>query len=348
VRRLTGVALIAAAAVALLLAYGPPARTATRTLALLPELLELPVRPLSALVPEPRRLTTTYGAPSDRLDIYLPHDAVPDATRPAVILALGIHPQPIDHRDVVRIASAIGRLGVVVGVPDSSALRATRVTPGEAAHLAEAVLAVRARPEVDPARVGLAGFSAGASIALIAAADPRIAPGLRLVSGFGGYADAETLLVDVASRSTLLDGEVTSWQPDAGILRDVRALFQQASDDPQATEALFTAADRQAAAAVIAATPARLRADLAAISPTGFVERVEARVYLLHGDNDSAIPVAHGIALADALGDRVVRFTRFGRFQHGQPGRNGLSLADAQDIWALTLWLHDVVAAATE
>ncbi|HVM30089.1 MAG TPA: PHB depolymerase family esterase [Candidatus Limnocylindrales bacterium] len=326
----------------------PPIQTATRTAVLLPELIQLPIRPLSLVTPEPLRETTAYGEPADRLDIYLPGDVRSDRSHPAVVLALGVHPQPLDSPDIRRIASAIARLGVVVGVPDSTALRQTRIEPGEPAHLASAVLALMSRPEVDPERVGLAGFSAGASIALIAAADPRIDERLHFVSSFGGYADAEMLLVDVATRTTVLEGETVEWPADAGITGDVRQLFLQASNDPEMTGQLFAAQHRAEAQGLIDSASAELRADLAAISPLEFSERVGTRVFLLHGDGDDAISVAHSIALDEALGDRVVKFTRFGRFGHGQPGQDGLGLGDIPDIWALALYLHEIVAVATE
>ena len=335
-------------ALALGILFVPPLRTASLTAMLLPELIELPLRPLSAMTASPRRETTTYGQPADRLDIYLPAHAPAGARHPAVLLALGVHPQPLDSPDIVRIASSIARLGVVVGVPDSAALRETRIEPTEPGHLADAALVLLGRPEVDRDRVGLAGFSAGASVALIAAADPRIASRLRFVSAFGAYADAKTLLVDVATRTTFLDGEIVDWPADAGITADLRRLYLAASGDPVATEALFTAPNRLAARAVIEDMTPQLELDLSAISPLGHAQLVEAPVYLLHGDGDNAISVAHSIALADALGDRVARFTRFGRFGHGQPGQHGLGLDDTGDIWALALYLHDIVAAATE
>jgi deazaflavin-dependent oxidoreductase (nitroreductase family) len=330
------------------LLFVAPVQTATRTALLLPELIELPIRPLSAITPTPVRSTTTYGQPADRLDIYLPGGAPARRALPAVVLALGVHPQPLDSPDVVRIASSIARLGVVVGVPDSASLRETRIQPTEPAHLADAVLVLLARPEVDESRVGLAGFSAGASIALIAAADPRIAERLRFVSAFGGYADAKSLLIDVATRTTFLDGEIVEWPADAGITRDVRQLYLNASGDPAATDALFAAQSRLAARAVIEDQTPQLEPELAAISPLNFADQVRSDVFLLHGDGDNAISVGHAIALSEALGERVVKFTRFGSFGHGQPGEAGLGLEDAGDIWQLAVYLHEIVAVATE
>ncbi len=360
----------------------PPVRTVALTVSLVPELINLPIRPLSAFAAEPVRITTTYGVPADRLDIYVPANVLPDGRTPAVILALGVHPEAIDDPNIVGIATAIARCGVVVGLPDSTALRELRVTPAEPAHLVEAALAVAARREVDGDRIGLAGFSAGASMALISAADPRLVGRVAFVSDFGGYADAETLLTDVATRTMSLDGAIRDWAPDPGIRHDVAVLLARAIEPPspnlepllvdiaardvrptapdtsvagslagdaRAAYLLFTAPDRPSAGAIVDTFSPALRADLRGISPDAFADSIHGPVFILHGVGDSAIPMSHAYSLRAALpSGSVAKVTIFGRFQHGQPGREGLTLDDAADIWALTLYLHDIVAAATE
>lgn len=364
----------------------PPFATAVRSAGLLAELLEFGVRPLSAATSAPRRITTRYGSePADRLDIYLPADATDDASRAAVILSLGIHPLSLDDPDTRRIAGAIARLGLVVGVPESSALRESRVTPDEPGRLAEAALVVAARPEVDPARLGLAGFSAGASVALVAAADPRIADRLAFVSAFGGYGDAETLLIDVATRTQESAGEVIPWAAEPYVRRDVAALLIGAippsperdrlvalvdplveSDDPpggpdaavlstlrepdvRAAYRLLAAASRADAQAALRSSSAEVRRTLAAISPVSAAPGIRARVFLMHGESDTSIPVSHVHHIAAALpADSLARSTVFDLFQHVQPGKDGLSLEQVPDLWQLYLYLHDLVALATE
>lgn len=380
---LVGAAVVVSVIAALSLPYLAPVRTAALTGALVAELLDLPIRPLSQSVPAPIRVTTTYGQPVDRLDIYVPAGADARSRLPGVVLALGVHPQPIDHPDITRVATAISRLGVIVGVPDSTPLRNLEVTPGEPAHLADAVLALRGWPGVDPGRVGLAGFSAGASIALIAAADERIATQLRFVSAFGGYADAELLLVDVATRTTVVDGTERSWEPDPGIRRDVLSMMLatlsstdsrndlrarlasflevdtaprgpldedlvRLDGDARAMYLLFTASGRDEARMAIAGLGGDVRAQLAGISPLNFVESLRAPVFLLHGEPDTAISVGHAALLAERIGDRVARFTRFGEFGHGDPARQGLGPDEMGDVLELYLYLRDIVAATKE
>jgi dienelactone hydrolase len=384
-----GIALVVVVLFVLLLPRTAPVRTIVLTAELVPSILGL-LPEEDAAADGPRVESTTYGTPVDRMDVWLPPGAharfdgdAHGARLPAVVLALGVHPQPIDHPDITRVARAIAGAGVVVGVPDSTPLRELRVTPDEPAHLADAYLVLASRAEVDPRRVGLAGFSAGASMAILAAADPRIASDIRYVSAFGAYADAERLLADVATRTTRAGAGVKAWQPDPGIRRDVLELMLVAIEDEPGVDRLrellppvvaadaapagpdhavaaslggdsrgvyllFTAADRAAAEAAVESLSVELREQLAGISPLTVEYDVETHVFLLHGLSDNAIPVEHADLLQAALTARVVRSTRFGTFGHEQPGLAGLDPDDAGDIWALALYLRDIVAAATE
>ena len=115
------------------------------TAALVPELMDVPLKPLSASIDAPVRTTTSYGNPQDPMDVYTPAGAASGSRLPAVVLALGIHPQPIDSPEVIQIASAISRLGVVVGVPEFDRL----AEPG--GHSCRAWTPGRCRPGPQPA-----------------------------------------------------------------------------------------------------------------------------------------------------------------------------------------------------
>ena len=335
----------------LLLPALPPVRSAVLTAALVPELMDTPVR----------LFVRFYRRADARVD-HVWHPARPNGrvhtrrrrqrfTITGRRARAGHSPQPLDSPEIVQIASAISRLGVVVGVPDSTGLRNLEITPAEPGHLVDAVLALSQRPEVDSSRVGLAGFSAGASMALIAAADPRISDRLSFLSSFGGYADANRLLVDVATNTTITDGVSTPWQADPGIRADIASMLLAGELDPSdstAVDDLFAATERTTAEAAIASFSPKLKERLSGISPVNFVDGIKAPVYLLHGDPDTAIPVAHVALLADELGDRVARLTRFGEFGHGRPGQSGISPDDLGDIVGLYLYLRDIVAATLE
>ena len=215
-RLLVGLLVIAVVATAAFVVV-KPFRVSLLTVALVPELLNQGPRPLSALTPDPRRESIQYGsAVRDRMDLYLPGTSPADLATPprypAVMLVLGVNPLPLDDERVIRTATAIARLGVVVAAPESDELRNWRLDPSEAPHLVEAFEAVAARPEVDPDRIGMAAFSVGAAIAMIAAADPRIADRVQWINAFGGFGDAETLLVESATRRMVVSGQERPWK----------------------------------------------------------------------------------------------------------------------------------------
>src|ERR687888_574585 len=93
-----------------------------------------------------------------------------------------------------RPAIGLARDGFVVLVPDSPDLRADRILPSERDAFVAAIAFVRALGDVDARRIGLVGFSAGASLLVVAAADARVRDDVRMVNFFGGYYDAADLL----------------------------------------------------------------------------------------------------------------------------------------------------------
>ena len=89
----------------------------------------------------------------------------------------------------------------MVLIPGSSGLAGGHIVPEEVDAVVSEVELLRARPDVDPARIGILGFSVGGSVAIQAAADPRIADKLVLVNAFGSYNDATDLVRAAATRS---------------------------------------------------------------------------------------------------------------------------------------------------
>jgi dienelactone hydrolase len=361
----------------------PPFRHAVQAAALLPEILELGVRPLSMLTDEPLRVRTTYGEPNpERMDIYLPAHRRPGTTTPAVMLVLGVHPDPIEHPVVVATARAIARLGIAVGIPESTELRSHRITPDEPGRMAEAFIALTERQDLETGSSGMIGFSAGASLALVAAADPRIAERVAYVNAFGGYADARMLIADIMTRTMIVDGRVVPWTPDQAartglldtllwplpsheervrlraealpiLLAEPRpsgaydpAFAGTLGDEGRALYQLVTARSRAEAEALIGRIPAATDAHLDAISPSTFAAGVRAGVFLMHDVDDPAIPVSHVHVLDDLLRDGVVRRTTvFELFHHVQPG-DDLGLAEIPQLWRLFVHLHHLLGTA--
>ena len=358
-----------------------PFRIAVQTLALVPELLDSGPKPLSLLVPTPERISVTYGtATQERLDLYLPRDRA--ERHPAILLALGVSPAPLDDPRVVRVATAIARLGLIVAVPESTALMANRIDREEPARLVEAFEVVAARPEVSPERVGIVGFSVGGSLGLLAATHPRIAGRVSFVNAFGAYGDAATLLAEVATRRIVVRDEVRAWQPGEltkrvylGIVLDViadpaaRASVGEAissiiagdgptassydpavaaglSGDALAIYQLVTTPDRATAETAIARLSEPSRELLAAISPDRAAAGLRAPVFLMHDEADNAIPFSQLGPLAAAVPPAVLRrVSAFRLFDHVEPD-GGIELETLPELWELYRHLHDVLGEA--
>jgi acetyl esterase/lipase len=291
-------------------------------------------------------------------ELWLPAWASADRQAGAMLLVLGVNNVGRNHPVVARVAEGLARTGAAVLVPDSRTLLEGRLEVGEVDGVVRAFEALLARPEVDPERVGIAGFSVGGSLALLAARDPRIAEDVRWVNAFGAYADASTYLASVAAHAHLDDqGEPVAWEPsplarevylrfvldqvedgqDRATLADaigpaVLAGERQAPDtalrDGLETDAgrtahdLLTAPDLDTAAAAIDALPAESLAFIDAISPIRHLDGLAADAFVMHETTDHHVPFVESRTLVTALRDAgasVRTFSEFRLFDHVQP-----------------------------
>lgn len=368
--------------VALVVLAWQPARVAVQTAFLVPSILDAGPRPLDWLTAPPRRETVTWrtgpdGEP-DQADLWLPPTAAASRPHGAILLVLGVNNVGRGYPAVVRLADAMARIGVVVLVPDSRVLLGGRVDRGEIDGVVEAFELLATRPEVDPARVGIVGLSVGGALALLAAADARIAPDVRWVNAFGSYADAPRYLANVmAGGYRGPGGEVVAWAPaqlardlSFGMLLDLvpdveeRAALNaaygpaiQSGERPspaaglalvsaaaRAVERLVLAPDLAAAETAVAGLPASARATLEALTPAGRIDGIEARVFLMHDASDSYVPHVESRALAAELGESA-QLTEFRLFDHVEP--KGIDLAAAApEAWRL-LWHVRAILAET-
>ncbi len=356
--------------VVLLLAVRP-ARVAALALLLLPALFpQAPVNPLAWATPTPARDTASfaYSAGVVEADVYQPGTPGPHA---GVVLQLGAR---LERRDpvLVRFADALARLGVVVLVPGSDNLLAGRILPEEPEAVRRAYQLLVSRPDVDPARTGLLGFSIGGGLSVIAASEEALRDRVRFVSSLGGYFDARELLLAVGSRSIEVSGEERPWQPhpltlevlatqlvdtlpapvDRALL--ARAFLQRqpvdeaewASLTPAGRDArqLLEGVSREEARAIVARLPEATRSRLAAISPSSFLPGLRARLYLMHDTGDSYIPFSETRLLAaSAPAGTLQRYVETSIFEHVYPDRPVPWYTFVPELWALSQYVYAVL-----
>ena len=230
---------------------------------------------------------------------------------PAVVLITGSGAQNRDEntpalekwRPFRQIADTLSRRGIAVlrlddrGVGGSAAGPPTATSADFADDIRAAVAFLRARPDIDPARVGLVGHSEGGMIApMVAASDPRLAA-IALLAGTASRGRD----IIAAQRRYLLDADTT---------------LSRARRD-----SLFAAAAREADSAFAAPGWMRFFADY---DPLVTARRVRAPVLILQGETDRQVPVAEARRLAAALragGNRHVTLRTF-------PGLNHLLVED--------------------
>ena len=336
----------------LFLTFTPQGRAGLHTVLFVLQILEMPVKPQPWFTKEPVRREVTYPQ-ADSIgvaDIYRIPD---DKERAAVLLFLGANAAGRDDEDVVNLGNALARAGFVAMFHWSPTMALQfNIDPSEVENLVWAFQYLRGREFVDRDRVGIGGFCVGASFALVAAADARIRDDVSFINAFGPYYDAQDLLLQVASRSRLYQGEREPWNPDSLTLRVLaneliesladpgerevmHRLYVERQNVPQSElEGLSGSALRvrrlldgttpEEAQVLYGELPAEFRENMRRISPSTYVGDLKARVMILHDRDDRLVPAAESRRLADALEQRGdFRYTEVLAFEHVRPTSGG-------------------------
>jgi len=340
----------------LLLSLNRHGRVAVKASVFLPDMvLQVPyVRPVKLITSEPRveRVTIDYqsrnGPRSIEADLYIPASGAPPS---GVVFSMGSPPLPLDDPRLVRIAEDTARSGVVILVPFSDRLDDLRIEPEEIDALVAEFQYVRRLPQVNPDKVGFFGASVGGSLALVAAADPRIAAEVDHVVSFGGYFDALATFGAVATRRIQYNGIDQTWTPrehaehvvarqlidrvdDAQDRELLTKLF--IDDDPvtagqlatlgavgRATYDFLSNDDPSKVAELIRRLPPEGVAELDYLSPKTSIDRVQAELFIVHDRADPFIPYTESRRLRDAVGKRGnAHFDEIRLFEHVQPRLN--------------------------
>ena len=216
------------------------------------------------------------------------------------------------------------------------------------------------------APVGIAAVSYAVGPAVMAAATPDAGPKVRFVAAVGGYYDLEAVITFFTAgvfRRTPED----PWQtatPNAygkwvflrsnsdfiSLPRDRRLLLEIAerklrdldaeisdlaadlSPEGRAVYALLENRDPAEVSRLIDGLPLRVRAEIEALDLKNLdLDRVSARILLVHGRDDRIIPYSESLALAEAAGEAQAELFLVDNLAHVDLGPGGL---DDQ----LTLW----------
>ena len=345
---------VGGALLTLFIALTPQGRAGFHTALFLAQVLDAPVKPQGWFTAEPLRYEVHFPSAGGTSvgQVYRIPDGKP---RAAVLLSLGITDQGFADSNAINLGNALAKANFVVMyqwslLPWESARKSTlpsrRIWCRGSGFLSD-------RNTLTTERVGLGGFSIGASFALIAAADDRIRDRVNFINALGPYFDAEQLLLQTASRTVVYDGVRTEWEPEALTLRVIGNELIETLDSPGDVEFLtgFLLNDMDAhpgelevltpqgqtvaqflrgvgpeeAEALYETLPSSFHAVLAGISPASYVQDIRARLLVMHDRNDLVVPAAESRRLVEASPDWVrVRHTELLAFEHITPSEGGI------------------------
>lgn len=366
-------------AAALFFALAPQGWAALHTALFVLQVLDVPFKPQPwfALPPVRQEVSYSQADGAGLADIYrLPGDG----QRAAVLLFLGANAAGRDDPDVVNLGNALARAGFVAMFHWSPTMALQfNIDSKEIENLVWAFQHLRAQEVVDPQRVGLGGFSVGASFALVAAADPRIRDQVAFVNVFGPYYDAHDLLLQMASRSRFYQGQSEPWDPDPLTLRVFVNELVEAQEDPwerellrdllvrrvregqevpnselaglssqgQAVYRLSEGTTLEEAETLYQALPIGFRQDMARISPSTYVAGLKARLLIMHDRDDRLIPVGESRRLAEAVKSRGnFRYTEVLAFRHVRPELGGDPWQLAREGYKLYRHMYGIIRVA--
>lgn len=346
--RLWRALLVAAVALAVIIGVGSTryARAAMTTAMILPEIFwDMPVRPLSILGHDIVRDRDIFvpGANPAFIDIYRPAD---DKPRGALVVPLGaVMPNTRSDPRVVRMAQAVARSGTVIMIIETPNLNQGVVVPEDIETLIQAFLYLRQQPYVDSTRVGFMAFSVGASLALIAAQDPRLNQDVAFVASFGGYYNLLDLIAAVTTKTIIDNGRLEAWQPRLKALNVIRRSVIATVEDPVSRDLLHRAvfnSDETARAVLerydpavyplyrllnsqhpqqvydlVDDVPTRSRETLEQLSPSTGAHELRTKLFVIHSRDDFYVPYTESRRFVKNLqGQTEVHYAELSIFRH--------------------------------
>jgi pimeloyl-ACP methyl ester carboxylesterase len=310
---------LAALALALVLAapVAPPVVSLVLSAAFLTEFLTDGALPsLNALTPTPSRMSSEPSV--DRWT------GAALGTAPPLLLVHGYAPEGKDDPRLARAARLLARAGFDVVVPTLPGLTRGRLRPDDAGPVVQA-LASR------PGPWAIVSVSVGAAPAFAAAADASVRDRVRVLLALGPHASAGETLRFWLTGAFEFDGVSGRVAHDPALVRAFLDANADLVDAP--TRAALAAGDAAGVERALAGLSPSIRAVLEGLSPVRAIPDVRARVILVHGYADRAVPYTESLRLAAARPARtdVVLLHAVGHVE-GAPGsvwraaRDGLRL----------------------
>lgn len=280
---------------------------------------------------------------------------------PTLLFMNGATPDGRAHPIVLRLSAALARTGRRVFIPDLPGIAGGELSPATLAAAVSFADAAANLEETAHGRVALAGVSIGASLALLTAADPKVADRVSAVAGVAPYSDLAKVML-LATTGTYRDqgklvpysvppylvvglarslaamlpptaaaaalcNELRSLDPASATARDFREdAFRDAGDAAVTLFDLLSNRDAARFDDLYAALPAQIRSTAQDLSPLHVASRLQAPVELATAPRDRYFPVAESRALVAASSH--IRLTVTSLLAHATPRLSPRYLAE--------------------
>jgi pimeloyl-ACP methyl ester carboxylesterase len=261
---------------------------------------------------------------------------------PSLVFANGATSEGRTHATVLKLAVALARSGYGVYIPDLPGVADGVLTPTTLAAAVESTLAAADADATKDGRVGLVGVSIGGTLALLVAADPRLAARVSVVTCIAPFTDLERVIL-LATTGTYRDRKgVAEPYPvpaelAAGLARSIRELGSV--DTEPSIRQLLANRDPNRFDELYADLPPAVHEAVIALSPRHSAARIEAPVEIATAPRDRYFPVAESLALAP---NPRVRITVTPTLAHAIPHfdpRNLVGLVRLERFFARSLLL---------
>jgi pimeloyl-ACP methyl ester carboxylesterase len=284
---------------------------------------------------------------------------------PTLVFMNGATPNGRTHPTVQRLGIALARAGVGVFIPDLPGVAGGELSPQTLrCSVAIAEAAAGSADAVD-GRVALAGVSIGATLALLAAADPRLQNRISVVACVAPFGDLAEVM-RLATTGTYWDGErfgdyaappylrlglarslaaMLAVTPATSALgRELRALdpdsvevvelperaFREAGADAERLYDLLANSDPTRFDDLYEALPVHVRSAAVSLSPIHVARQLHAPVEIATAPQDRYFPIAEAQALAAA--SPHVRLTVTSLLAHATPRLSARYLAELRRL----------------
>jgi pimeloyl-ACP methyl ester carboxylesterase len=265
---------------------------------------------------------------------------------PAIFVVNGTVPEGKDLPGVRHLAEGFARAGYLAVVPDLPGLTEDRITPQTVDAATQAALKISGRSDAEDGEVAIVGISTGATLALLAAEDPKLDGRVSIVAGVAPFSNIKTVLsVATTAHYRRPDGKLVPYEavpflsyvvarslvaalPPGGDRRTLSAEIKSVgreSPDPlhdlrsrrtgdlgpgaRSVVRLLANRDPERFDDLYAALPDGVRHDLEELSPLSGEGRIGVPVELATGPHDKYFPPSQSYRIERIAPQRTVTVT---------------------------------------